>query len=892
MSSIYDQSLVALSIVIAIFASYTSLDLAGRLTVDHKKVRWVWLIGGAIAMGLGIWSMHFIAMLAFKLPIPIFYDVWTVLLSTLPAIVASGGALFFASRPILSIRRLVIGGVLMGTGIALMHYIGMAAMQMTATIQYDPLLLILSFVIAIGASVVALWLAFEVRRQTNKTIRLFKISSALVMGFAIAGMHYTGMAAASFRRTRTASTIFVTEPMPSSFTLLAVGIGIATLIVLSFTLLSALVDKRFTDQARLLKLQEMEALRSQIFTEITLRIRRSLNIEDVLNTAVQEIRQVFNLDRVIIYRFNEDASGTIIAESLTEGWMTILEKTVFDPFHKDYLNMYRSGGVQSVNNIYEANFPDYHRDVLESFQVMASVIVPIVIGDRLLGLLCGHQCSNFRVWQKLEIDLFRQIGIQVSIALEQANLLHELEQAQEVLRLRDRAIAAATNAIVITDPRQTEHPIIFCNPAFETITGYSPQEVIGRNCRFLQGSDTDAETVKQIRNAVKQDKDCQVIIKNYRKDGTPFWNQLSISPVRDTTGQVINFIGVQADITARMQIEEEIRCTKENLQRQVVELLKDVQEASHGNLTVRAEMTMGEIGVVADFFNLIIESLRGIVLSVKQAAQQVNICVGENSGAIRHLADEALKQAEEITHTLESLDSMAHSIQTVANSAHQAANMARNASTTAEAGKTAIEHTVSSILNLRLKIAETAKKVKRLGESSQEISKVVSLINQIALQTNVLSINTSIEAAKAGKEGRAFAVVAEEVTQLAAKSAQATKDIEQIVDNIQHETREVVKAVEEGMTQVVEGTDLVTEAKLRLEQILEVSCQIDELVQSISDATVSQAQTSQGVACLMKQIAQGVLRTSNFSHQISNSLQQTVELTQELQASVGVFKTE
>jgi methyl-accepting chemotaxis protein len=233
---------------------------------------------------------------------------------------------------------------------------------------------------------------------------------------------------------------------------------------------------------------------------------------------------------------------------------------------------------------------------------------------------------------------------------------------------------------------------------------------------------------------------------------------------------------------------------------------------------------------------------------------------------------------------------MTRSIQQVAENASLAAAVARTASTTAETGGKAMDRTVQNILSLRETVAGTAKKVKRLGESSQQISKVVSLINQIALQTNLLAINAGIEAARAGEEGQGFAVVAEEVGELAARSAAATKEIEKIVENIQQETSEVVEAMELGTTQVVEGTHLVEDAKLSLSQILEVSRQIDALVQSISSATVSQAQTSQTVTELMKQIAQVSERTSNSTRQVSNSLKETVGIAQELQASVGTFK--
>jgi methyl-accepting chemotaxis protein len=337
-------------------------------------------------------------------------------------------------------------------------------------------------------------------------------------------------------------------------------------------------------------------------------------------------------------------------------------------------------------------------------------------------------------------------------------------------------------------------------------------------------------------------------------------------------------------------LADEQRQQKEALQQQLLGLLSDVEGAAHGDLTVRADVTAGEIGTVADFFNAVVESLRGIVTQVKQAATQVNTSLGENEGAIRQLSAEALKQAEETTRTLDSLEQMTHSIQQVAENARQAAEVARMASSTAETGGKAMDRSVQNIFTLRETVSETAKKVKRLGESSQRISKVASLIEQIALQTNLLAINAGIEAARAGEEGQGFAVVAEEVGQLAARSAAATKEIEQIVEDIQKETGAVVEAMELGTSQVVEGTHLVEDAKQSLSQILDVSRKIDILVQSISSETVSQAVTSQAVTELMKEIAKVSERTSNSTLKVSGSLKETVEIAAQLQASMGTFK--
>ncbi len=329
---------------------------------------------------------------------------------------------------------------------------------------------------------------------------------------------------------------------------------------------------------------------------------------------------------------------------------------------------------------------------------------------------------------------------------------------------------------------------------------------------------------------------------------------------------------------------------KETLQQQLLQLLNDVEGAARGDLTVRADVTAGEIGTVADFFNSIVESLRDIVTQVQQAATHVNTAIGSNEGAIRHLAEEALTQAAEINRTLDAVDQMTQSMQAVAESAQKAAFVANHAANTATNSGHAMDLTVQNILSLRETVGETAKKVKRLGESSQQISRVVSLINQIAIQTNLLAINAGIEAARAGEEGQGFAVVAEEVGELAVRSAAATQEIEQIVENIQRETSEVVQAMEIGTTQVVEGTRIVEEAKQSLSEILDVSRQIDSLVQSISTATASQVETSQSVSQLMKDIAAVSQRTSDSSRQVSESLQQTVEISHQLQETVEAFK--
>ena len=691
--------------------------------------------------------------------------------------------------------------------------------------------------------------------------------------------------------------------------------------------------------------QELSTQRAQLLAELTSRIRQTLDYEEILKTSVAGVREVLQADRVLIYRFNQDyKSGYVTAEAVGRGWLKATGQTIHDPLVPGAIERFKSGRITTIENLDEAGLSECHCEILRRLEVKANIVAPIVVGDDLIGLLCVHQCSEPRKWESEEIDLMRQISTQVGYALAQAKLLQQQQQTalreqqlnKIVSHMREQLEREKIFRIVVRDVREaleTDRIIVFMFD--ETWQGEIVAESVQQGYPVAMGAriadpcfaERYIEQYKQGRVNATNDIYNVGLTECHLKQLEPFKVKANlVAPIllgeqllglliahqcsgprvwKDTEINFFKQIALQLGFTleqtqlfterenARLQAEalsEEQRIQKEALQLQLIELLSQVEGAARGDLTVRAEVTAGEIGTVADFFNSIVESLRQIVTQVKRSVVQVNSSLGENERAIRDLADEALQQAEETTRTLSSIEAMSQSIQSVADNARQAAHVARTASATAEMGGTAMDLTVQNILNLRETVGETAKKVKRLGEASQQISKVVSLINQIAMQTNLLAINAGIEAARAGEEGQGFAVVAEEVGELAARSAAATQEIERIVDNIQRETSQVVEAMEQSTAQVVEGTHLVEDAKQSLNQILDVSRQIDQLVQSISDATVSQVSTSEAVSKLMKEIALVSERTSASSRQVSSALQRTVEVAQELQASVGTFE--
>jgi methyl-accepting chemotaxis protein PixJ len=331
---------------------------------------------------------------------------------------------------------------------------------------------------------------------------------------------------------------------------------------------------------------------------------------------------------------------------------------------------------------------------------------------------------------------------------------------------------------------------------------------------------------------------------------------------------------------------------REELEQDVMQLMEDVGDASEGDLTVRAQLSPGDVGIVADLFNSIIENLRDTAMQVKGSAGQVSMSLDVNAEGIRSLATQAMAEANSLRQTMQSVEEVSASIQTVANNAEAASKLTDESYSAVQDGSEYMDRTVESILNLRSTVGETAKKIKRLGESAQKISQTVSLIDEIALKTNLLAVNASVEAARAGEMGQGFTAVAEQVGALAEQSAAATKEIAQIVAAIQAETQEVIGAIETGTAQVVDSTLLVESTKQRLTQVLQKSAQINQLMRSISTSTIAQTAAATIVTTQVKSATLESEQRAKASEQMAKAIQDTAEIARSLQESVAQFKVD
>jgi PAS domain S-box-containing protein len=527
----YNYALVALSVLIAMFASYAALDLAGRVTAAGGWTRAVWLLGGAGAMGTGIWSMHYIGMLAFILPIPVAYHWPTVLLSLFAAILASVVALGVVSRQKMGWFRALAGSVLMGAGIASMHYIGMAAMRLPAICQFNSFLVILSVAFAVLISLAALWITFHFRDEKTG-IGWEKLAGAVVMGAAIPVMHYTGMAAASFTPSGMPTDL---SHAVSISTLGTAGIAAATFIVLGLALLTSLVDRRFATQT--LEVQEEKLQQSEAYLSEAQRLSHTGSFGWRVSTGdiiwSEESFRIFQYDRttkptveLILQRFHPEEAALV---------QQTIERAAQDgkDFDFEHRLLMPDGSVKYVHVVAHAL-----NDVSGSVEFVGAVM-------------------------------------DVTAA----------KQAEEALR-RSESYLAEAQRLTHTGSwawRVAGRDALHLSEEWYRIYGFDPKEGLSAWEKRLQRMHPEdrAKWRETADRAIGEKADYEVELRILLPDGTVKYTHTVGHPVLNASGDVVQFVGTMIDVTERKRAEEE----RERLRHAHADLARVNRVTTMGELT-------------------------------------------------------------------------------------------------------------------------------------------------------------------------------------------------------------------------------------------------------------------------------------------------------------------
>ena len=340
---------------------------------------------------------------------------------------------------------------------------------------------------------------------------------------------------------------------------------------------------------------------------------------------------------------------------------------------------------------------------------------------------------------------------------------------------------------------------------------------------------------------------------------------------------------------ARKRAAESESENKRN-QEAILRLLNEMGDLADGDLTIRAKVTEDITGAIADSMNYTIDELRTLVTGVNNASTSVSAKSQQAQAVSVQLLDAAEKQSKEIQDTTQQVLGVAKTLTTVSSNAEESSQVAMRSLAASDKGRLAVQNSISGMNDIREQIQETSKRIKRLGESSQEIGEIVELISDITEQTNVLALNAAIQAASAGEAGRGFSVVAEEVQRLAERSGEATKQIGAIVKTIQADTQDAVAAMEKSTTGVVEGAKLSDAAGQALSEIDTVTKNLANLIQRISADTQAQAASANKVARNMQDILEINRQTTTGTQQTASSIKELADVASDLKASVSGFK--
>ncbi len=701
------------------------------------------------------------------------------------------------------------------------------------------------------------------------------------------------------------------------------------------------------DQLNLIEQQQQAVTRATQLNQISSHIRESLNPEDIFNATVEDTQEAIGADRVVVYQFDANWKGTVVAEAVTVDFPPALGAKIADPcFAKNYVRPYLKGRVKATDDIYEAGLTECHLKQLEPFQVKANLVAPIIVNQKLMGLLIAHHCSGPRHWTSSEINLMRQVAIQVGYALDQAFLLQQQTAATEQASLLSHLSFRIRETL---DPKQIfqttveeglglmkTNRMMICRVQTEIENSPTQLQILAEatTAKYKSIAELSSESLPITSEAIEPYRKGQAqmitsgefalhspeqlqkwqiktgvvipilvnqnlygILAAYDCDQTRQWQGADLEILKQVALQV----GYALEQTLLLrQVQQARRCAEkasqeqqaqnEQLRQQIEGFLTDIEPSFDGDLTVRARVTEGVMGTVADFFNATIENLQRLVLQVQSATTVVTQTAQGSEREVQQLSSEASRQAEAITNALTQIERMANSTQTVADHAQQAATQVSQADQILQKGDQAMNRTVEGIVGIQKTVQATARRVKNLGEASKKISRVVSLISEFANQTNVLALNASVEASRASTEDHGFATVATEVRTLAEQSATATQEIEQVVTEIQAETRELMKVMEMGMKRVVVGTKLVKGTRATLTDLVEVSHQIREVVEHIASSATVQAQTSGELTETMQEVAGISNVTSQQSLVVADSFQQLLDVSGELQAGVSEFR--
>ncbi len=655
-------------------------------------------------------------------------------------------------------------------------------------------------------------------------------------------------------------------------------------------LLQIATQVRFAlDYARLLERVDTKADQAQVFIDITRRIRKSLNEENVLKTTVEEIRKELSADRVIVYGFDANWYGTVIAESVVPGFPKALRAKIHDPcFAEGYVELYQTGRVKATNNIYEAGLTDCYLSQLEPFAVKANLVASILKDDQLFGLLIAHQCSGPRDWRQSEINLFAQIATQVGFALDHARLLQRIDAEGVRTRLR----VDITRRI-----RESLHEDDVLKTTVEEV-----RKAFSADRALVNGFDTNwdgtliAESVlpgfpKALGIEIKDRCFPEGCVEMYKDGRVKATNNIYEAGLPDCYLSQLEPFAVKANLVAPI--------TKDN---QLFGLLilhqcSGPRDWQQSEINLFAQIAT-QVGFALDHARLLKQVEQAYQLaettSHKQRQQQQEIqrqvsqLLRSSQTVVQTFSTEVgFKQMKLVTSTHNQIQMLADAASRMVTCAQQAKLQQQQLSQTLQDEHKSLNRIFDSIAAIQQTVAEVFFKVERLDKPSEKLYQILSLMSNVVSQVKLQAMQTALEASQSGEAGQKFASIAEKLISLVQQLDLNIAQIKPLVAEIQTQTNEVIAAMKFGAEETINETELVKETQQKLKQIVTISAQMKILVTQLAQNASIQAQTSTSATQSILLIASIASQTSEQALAVADSLANLAAFAQKLKQANG-----